>query len=327
MTRPELWNYRFVALRTWKVKQKKTTVSRTGKSLCGARLYAGEPLPGRADSFPAAFTAGGGHAHAHLRRARPSSSSPPAHAQGPPRESPRTPRSLGGAAHAQSGGARQAPAPHRGGLCSEPDARPEANWEAESDVNRTFQPVSPAALRRRCESGEGGDDDCDGLPGCPKWEWCGLQEGERKRSRSGPQRPTLTAFLSADRLGPRPARSTARAAAWAPRPLGSGLGGSASERRASIAAQGKAKSSPPRDVSESRTRTGGPPRSQPGVHSDLCLLQGLRRPWPAGGTGFRKQARQQDVICFSSSEEALPSPFPEEKTSSNTLSPQAAEDS
>lgn len=26
---------------------------------------------------------------------------------------------------------------------------------------------------------------------------------------------------------------------------------------------------------------------------------------------FQKQARQQDVICFSSAEEALPSPFPE----------------
>ena len=132
-------------------------------------------------------------------------------------------RSLGGAAHAQSGGARQAPALHLGGLCSEQDARPEANWEAESDVNRTSQPVSPAALRRRCDSGEGGDDDCDGLPGSPKWEWCGLQEGERKRSRSGPQRPTLTAFLSADRLGPRPARSTVRAAASGPRPLGPDL--------------------------------------------------------------------------------------------------------
>ncbi|XP_070336261.1 translation initiation factor IF-2 [Odocoileus virginianus] len=306
--------------------QKKTTVSRTGKSLCGARLFAGEPLPGRADSLPAAFTAGGGHAHAHLRRARPSSSSPPAHAQGPPRESPRTPRSLGGAAHAQSGGARQAPAPHPGGLCSEPDARPEANWEAESDVNRTSQPVSPAALRRRVSPERVETTTVTGFPVAQR-EWCGLQEGERKRSRSGPQRPTLTAFLSADRLGPRPARSTLRASASAPRPLGSGLGGSASERRASVAAQGKARSSPPRDVSESRTRTGGPPRSQPGVHSDLCLLQGLRRSWPAGGTGFRRQARQQDVICFSSSEEALPSPFPEEKTSFNTLSPQAAEDS
>lgn len=39
--------------------------------------------------------------------------------------------------------------------------------------------------------------------------------------------------------------------------------------------------------------------------------------WPAGGTGFRKQARQQDVICFSSAEEALPAPFPEGKCSEN----------
>ncbi|OWK01105.1 hypothetical protein Celaphus_00018324, partial [Cervus elaphus hippelaphus] len=183
-------------------------------------------------------------------------------------------RRLGGAAHAQSGGARQAPAPHRGGLCSEPDARPEAKWEAESDVNRTSQPVSPAALRRRCESGEGGDDDCDGLPGCPKWEWCGLQEGERKRSRSGPQRPTLTAFLSADRLGPRPARSTARAAASAPRPLG--------------------------------VRTWW---QRVGAEGFYCSA-GKGQIFAAEGCEFRKQARQQDVICFSSSEEAFPSPFP-----------------
>lgn len=95
-------------------------------------------------------------------------------------------------AHAQTGGARQAPAPapppprsEAASVSREPAAGPEANWEAELDVNRTSQTVSPAALRRRCGLEEGGDDDCDGLPGCPKWEWCGLPEGGRKRSRRG----------------------------------------------------------------------------------------------------------------------------------------------
>lgn len=142
--------------------------------------------------------------------------------------------------------------------------------------------MSPTALRRRCGLGEGGDYGRDGLPGCPKWEWCGLQEGERKRSRRGQQRPRLTAFRGADWLGRRPALSGVRASASAPlAPLAPGPRLAAHVGRRAAAAQEEAWSLPSRDVSGSRARTGGPPRTQPGGRSDPCPLWGLRRPGPA----------------------------------------------
>lgn len=194
-------------------KAKKDNSPREGKVSVRCQVVRRGRLPGVAYSFPAAS----GHAHGHLRRAQPSSSLPArsrpgatagisAHARRLPEKprscvaSPRRPlrarrgkRGLGGEAHARTRrpGAharRPRPPPPRSEEASasrEAAAAPEANWEAELDVNRTSQTVSPAALRRRCGLGEGGDDDCDGLPGCPKWEWCGLPEGERKRSRSG----------------------------------------------------------------------------------------------------------------------------------------------
>lgn len=141
-----------------------------------------------------------------------------------------------------------------------------------------------------------------------------LEEGERKRSRRGQQRPPLTASLGADRLGGRPAGSRVRARRPGP-----------DFRRASEScghcAEREARSSPPRDVSGSRTLSGGPRRAQPDRPSDPRALRELRSPrraagarweqplragraslWPDPCSRFQKQAREQDVNCFSSAE-------------------------
>lgn len=49
--------------------RKETKMRRRIKSLCGAGLHTGGAFSGRADSFPAVCTAGGGHTHTHLERA------------------------------------------------------------------------------------------------------------------------------------------------------------------------------------------------------------------------------------------------------------------
>lgn len=76
-------------------KAEKDNSAREGKVSVRCQVVRRGRLPGVAYSFPAAS----GHAHGHLRRAQPAQVPPPAHAQGPPRESPRTfagfPRSHG----------------------------------------------------------------------------------------------------------------------------------------------------------------------------------------------------------------------------------------
>lgn len=123
-----------------------------------------------------------------------------------------------------------------------------------------------------------------GFPAARSGSGVGCRKEGGRGAEGGKQRPPLTASRGAERLGRLPARSSVRAAASAPRSRGPDLR-RASGRRAAIAAQGEARSSPPRDVSGSRTRTGGPPRAQPGGRSDPCPLQGLPRSWPGGGAG------------------------------------------
>lgn len=111
-----------------------------------------------------------------------------------------------------------------------------------------------------------------------------LEEGERKRSRRGQQRPPLTASLGADRLGGRPAGSRVRARRPGP-----------DFRRASEScghcAERKARSSPPRDVSGSRTLSGGPRRAQPDRPSDPRALRELRSPRRAAGARWEQPLR------------------------------------
>lgn len=85
------------------------------------------------------------------------------------------------------------------------------------------------------------------------WAAGSREEDEQKRA----ERLPLTASLGADRLGGRGARSGLGAAVSVAWFLGPDLR-CASRRRAAAAARGEARSSPPRDVSGSRTLKGGP---------------------------------------------------------------------
>lgn len=200
--------------RRWKRKQKgdrvrgRESLPAEAAGLLPASLCtAGPSRP--TDSFPATTRAWrrGPTTHAHLCQG--SSDTKPCHAPGLSESSPPLlssafrPRGCPGNPQANSqlpgrprcwepplqpgaravGGASDPAPPSSAALGAEADAA------AEPDAFGASETVSPVALRRRCGPGEGGDNSGDGLPGGPKWEWCGLQEADRKRSRRGQQRP------------------------------------------------------------------------------------------------------------------------------------------
>ncbi|KAK2499930.1 hypothetical protein MC885_011933, partial [Smutsia gigantea] len=205
-------------------------------------------LPAGADSFPAASTAGGGHTQPLWGGQGPAAKLSACSRPGPPQASPRAPagcreagscvaEALGGVEHAR----KRSPRP------------------------RAASPPPPCCKAATVRRGQAArlEPDFEAEPDTNR----ASEPESSARWKDGAAPPRVeTATVSGFRgwAGARLAREFAVGARA--RPFGA-------RRRAVVTEQGEARSSPPRDVSGSRTLSGGPRRAQPDRPSDPRALR------------------------------------------------------